>query len=387
MAIEQSTLEIQTEMEGSNTKIIFEIGHPAQVHLFKYIIWDLAKKGHHTKVVARERERVVSPLLDIYGIEHEFMKPNARGMIGKSITLIRNDMTLLRIARKFEPDIFLSVGSPYSAGISSILGKPHISLTDTEDARIQLKLMVPFTESILTPDCFLKAFPEKKHIRYPGYHELAYLHPKRFRPDPSILEYLGVNKDEKYVIMRFSAWDASHDIGQHGFRSYEERLSLVLEIEKYAKVFISSEIPLKGELERRRINIPIHRIHDALYYASLYVGDGHKMAAESGILGTPSIIISTRWNRTGNFRDFVKKYGIVKAFEDIEPVHRTITSLLEGGESAKRMWKRRADKMIRGKIDVTAFLIYFIENYPQSHKIYMEEKDALFANFKGVNNG
>ena len=367
--------------------VIFELGHPAHVHLFKYTIWDLEKKGHEIKIAVREKEGMVSPLLEKYGFVYEMMRPNVQGMPRKAVTMIKNDLVLLKIARRFEPDMFVSVASPYSAHVSTVLGKPHICLTDTEDAGLQLKLMVPFTRSILTPDCFLKDFPKKKHIRYPGYHELAYLHPNRFKPDPSILDYLGVQKDEKYAIMRFSAWDASHDIGQHGFRSDEERLNLVKEAEKYAKVFISSEIPLKGELEKRRINIPIHRIHDALYYASLYVGDGHKMAAESGILGTPSVIISTRWDRTGNFRDFVENYGVVEAFKDIKPAQQRAVDILRSGKKAEDEWRDRARKMLEEKIDVTAFLIYFIENYPESHKIYMEEGDALFKNFKGVNNG
>ncbi len=366
--------------------ILFEVGHPAHVHLFKYLIGELEKNGYRTQIAVREREGMVGPLLEKYGFPYKMMKPNAQGMFGKAVTMIKNDMALLKIARKSKPDIFVSVASPYSAHVSTIIRKPHISLTDTEDAGLQLKLMVPFTETILTPDCFLKSFPEKKHIRYPGYHELAYLHPNRFTPDPSVLEYLGVEKGEKYVIMRFSAWDASHDIGQHGLQSDEERLNLVKEIEKYARVFISSEIPLKGGLERRRINIPIHRVHDALYYASLYVGDGHKMAAESGILGTPSIIISTRWDRTGNFRDFVNKYDVVRAFKEIDEARDASLSVLQSKTEAEK-WRERAENMLAEKIDLTAFLRYFIENYPASHKIYMEEGDALFNKFKGVNHG
>ncbi len=366
--------------------ILFEVGHPAHVHLFKYVIWELEKQGHAVQIAVREREGMVAPLIEEYGFPYQMMSPNARGIFAKAMTMIKNDMFLLKIAGKSKAEMFISVGSPYSAHVATITRKPHICLTDTEDADLQLKLMAPFTRTILTPDCFLKKFPPKKHIRYPGYHELAYLHPNRFKPDPSILAYLGIKEDEKYVIMRFSAWDASHDIGQYGFRSDEERFALVEELEKYAKVFISSEIPLKGGLERRRINIPIHRIHDALYYAALYVGDGHKMAAESGVLGTPSVIISTRWDRTGNFRDFVSRYGIIEAFKNVNMARdRAITIL--NSEIERKGWKLRAEKMLNKKIDVTAFLIHFIENYPESHKIYMEGADALFNKFKGVNNG
>jgi len=360
-------------------RVLFEVGHPAHVHLFKSIAYKIREDGHEILFAVRERENTVSDLLKHYGFEYEMMIPTAESMVGKAIALMKNDFSLLKIGRNFNPAILINVGSAYSAHVSRMLGKPHICLTDTEDATLQLKLMVPFTKTILTPDCFLKQFPPKKHIRYPGYHELAYLHPSRFTPDSSVLEYLGVEKGEKYVMMRFSAWDASHDVGQHGFKSDEERLAIIEEIEKYAKVFISSEIPLRGKLDKRRINIPIHRIHDALYYASLYVGDGHKMAAESGILGTPSIIVSTRWDRTGNFKDFVEKYGIVEAFKDVKPAQQRALDILRSGKKAEDEWRGRAKKMLEEKIDVASFLTYFIENYPHSHRESMEGR--IFERF------
>ena len=363
-------------------KILFEIGHPAHVHLFKYVFPQLEKDGHEIKIMVKEREGAVGCLLKHYGFEYANLQHNSPHLMGKAKNMILNEIKIFKIAKKFNPDIFVSVASPFSAHVSSILKKPHICLTDTEDANLQLALMVPFTKSILTPDCFLKQFPYHKHIKYPGYHELAYLYPNRFTPDPSVLDYLGVEKGEDYVIMRFSAWDASHDISQHGFRSNKERLMFVRELEKYAKVFISSEIPLKGKLESRRINIPPYRIHDALYYASLYVGDGHKMAAESGILGTPSILVSTRWKKTGNFIDFVKKYNTVEAFEDINSAILRSIELLQNQKEEKKMWLSKAKNMVKEKIDVSVFLVYFIENYPESHKIYLEKRENFFKAFK-----
>jgi len=362
-------------------RITFEIGHPAQVHLFRYVLSEL-KDRHEIRILIKERESMVGVLLNHYGFEYSVLQPNSPNIFGKMKNLVINDIKLFNISRELRTDVFVSVASPYSAHVSALLGKPHISLTDTEDANIQLKLMVPFTDAILTPDCFLKDFPENKHIRYPGYHELAYLHPKRFKPDPSILELLGVEKDEKYVIMRFSAWDASHDLGQHGFRSDDERMKLVKMIEKHAKVFITSEIPMVGDLEKRRINIPPHRIHDALHFSSLYIGDGHKMAAEAGILGVPSILISTRWKRTGNFIDFVKKYHTVEAFEEVNNARKRALEILQDAERNKREWKERSESMLKDKIDVSSFLIYFIENYPESHKEYIEDADSLFKKFK-----
>ena len=56
--------------------------------------------------------------------------------------------------------------------------------------------------------------------------ELCYLHPNYFTPDPHVLNMLGVKRNEKYVILRFVSWDASHDIGQTGL-DYGTKIKLV----------------------------------------------------------------------------------------------------------------------------------------------------------------
>ena len=48
----------------------------------------------------------------------------------------------------------------------------------------------------------------------------------RFTPDITVLQELGVSPEEKYVILRFVSWNASHDIGHKGI-SYENKLKAI----------------------------------------------------------------------------------------------------------------------------------------------------------------
>ncbi len=41
----------------------------------------------------------------------------------------------------------------------------------------------------------------KRHIKLNSYKELAYLHPNYFTPDPSVLDELALEKDEKLVVL------------------------------------------------------------------------------------------------------------------------------------------------------------------------------------------
>jgi predicted glycosyltransferase len=144
-------------------KIIFELGHPAHVHLHKNIMWELKRKNHNIKVVIREREQMVGPLLQKYNFTYENICPAANGITKKILTTFNNDLGLLKISKRFNPDMYVSSFSPYSSQVSAIRDKPHIGFCDTEDLpELQFKMINPFIDAILTPDCYLKKFPKKK---------------------------------------------------------------------------------------------------------------------------------------------------------------------------------------------------------------------------------
>ena len=177
---------------------------------------------------------------------------------------------------------------------------PHIGFTDTENATLLDSITVPFVNVKLTSKSYLKPLG-KNHYRYNGNIELAYLHPNRFQPNKSVLRKIGVKKEEQYIIIRFIAWNAYHDIGFEGV-PISDKVKLVKKLSKYAKVYISSENGLPEELKKYKINIEPECMHDVLYYASIFIGESATMAAESGILGTPSIYLASWGKKCGNFR-------------------------------------------------------------------------------------
>jgi uncharacterized protein len=144
-------------------------------------------------------------------------------------------------------------------------------------AVLRANLFLYFTNVVFYYEHPLKS---RKVIKYAGYHELAYLHPKRFTPDKTVLQELGVNENEKFVIMRFVSWNATHDVGHKGI-SFENKLRAIKEFSKYAKVFISSESELPNELKKYKINIEPNRIHDAIAFSSLLFGESATMVSEA----------------------------------------------------------------------------------------------------------
>lgn len=359
-------------------RILIDIGHPAHVHLFKHFAWEMQKKGHTIFFTCREKEFEIE-LLKSYGFEYKSFGKKYSSKFGKLWGLIEFDIKELFHGLKFRPDLFLSHGSIYAAHAAFLLQKPHISLEDTFNFE-QIKIYLPFTTVVLTGDYEHPVLGDKE-IKYAGYHELAYLHPKYFTPDKNILIELGVNKNEKYVIMRFVAWNATHDYGHKGI-SFENKLKAIREFERYARVFISAEAELPDELKEYKIRIPPYKIHDALNFASLLFGESSTMAEECSMLGTPSIFL----NEKGTYytSHLEKEYQFLFNYsESIADQEKAIEKGIEILTTAgiKEEWQKRRQKMLADKIDVTAFLVWFVENYPESVRIIREQPEYQF-NFK-----
>lgn len=352
-------------------RILVDIGHPAHVHYFRNMIYLLRKQGHKISITTRDKD-VSIKLLDAYGFEYVCTGRNYYSKCGKMWSLLRNEFNILVESLRFKPDVFLSCLLPFPAHIGSILRKPVIGLTDTEHARMNHALAKPFTDAIIVPTCF-KHSMGKKEIRFNGFLELCYLHPNYFTPDPSILDLLGVKKDEKYLIMRFVSWHASHDIGHRGL-SLEMKRKAVREFSKYARVFISSEGELPQDLTPYELKIPPEKMHDVLDYAYLYFGESGTMATEAALLGTPAVRVSTIAKLLGNYKELQNKYKLLYFFDSEYEGFNKALELLQNSV-VKEKWKLRRDKLLADKIDVTAFMVWFVENYPDSFKRLRKDPD------------
>ena len=340
-------------------RIIIDIGHPAHVHYFKNFVKIMEKKGHIFLIIARDKE-VTNELLDCYNISFISRGKGGISLLGKLFYLLKANYLIFRYAIKFQPDIFLGFSSIYSSQVAFLLRRPSIVFDDTEHAALEHLMYKPFTNVILTPKCFKKDFG-KKHIHFNGYMELCYLHPNYFTPDSSILELLKVKRDEKYVILRLVSWNASHDVGHSGL-SIDMKHKVVNELSKYAKVFISSEGKLPEDLKKYQIKIPPEKMHDVLAFASVFIGEGATMASECAMLGTPAIYVNSL---TAGTLEEQEKLGLIYGFRNSVGVLEKTLELLNNSQLGQVHQARRG-KMLAEKIDVTEFMIWFVENYSES---------------------
>ncbi len=343
-------------------RIFLDIGHPAHVHYFSNFVAEMTGRGHEFLISARDKE-MAHHLLDALGLPYIDRGKGSDSVVGKILYMVRAEAMLLPHARRFQPDLFLSFGSFYAAHLSTLLRRPHITFDDTENARLGQLFYRPFTDTVLSPDTFGPTFGSK-HLKFPGYMELCHLHPDRFVPDADKVRAAGIDPDRTYSVLRFVAWNANHDLG-HGGVAVETKIRAAREFGEFGRVLISSEGPLPAELEDQRVSFPAEIVHHVLAFADLVYGESATMASEAAVLGTPAVYLDDvgRGYTTEQEREFGMVSNFTESPEDQDASLRRGRELLEAGKSALAS-KRAA--MLKAKIDVTAFMIWFVENYPDS---------------------
>jgi uncharacterized protein len=358
-------------------KIAFFLNTPAHVHLYKHVITNLKSRGHKTIILARNYGDTVD-LLNEMDFDYFVYANVPSSKYGKILALPFNVLMAYNFLRKENPDLLVGMGV-YSAYTSQLLHKKCIIFNDSEPTPIQFMLFKPFVDTILTPSSFIKDLGPK-HIKFNSFKELAYLHKNYFTPDPSIYDFLGIKQNEDYILLRFNAFDAVHDLRISGF-SLDQKKLLINELSKNTRVFISTELTLPDDFNKYLLKIPKSRIHDILYYAKLVVADTQTITTEAAILGTPVIRFNSFVGKKdmGNFIELENKYHLIFNFNDPKKAIAKAIELIQKPE-LKNEWEQKRNKLLADKIDTTQFLISFIGNYPES----LEKIKSAHKNSKSI---
>jgi len=361
--------------------VLIDINHPGHVHLFLHFYYLLKEKKNNIYVTVKNITSAIH-LLDIYKIPYIFLGRKSDSLCGKALNQFFYDYKIFELFNKLK--IHYAFGSSITVDHASFLSKTisfHLSDDDPKVVPLVIKYAHPFANHILCPDVLDFPKHRKKTIKYPGYHELAYLHPHRFQPDKKVLEEAGIKEEENYFILRFNSFKAHHDIGVKGL-SLENKRKLISMLKPHGKIFITSERELETEFEEYRITIEPHKIHSFLYYATMFIGDSQTMTSEAAVLGVPSLRCNSFAGRISYLEEQEKKYGLTYAFlpENFDLLLDKLKELLKM-PYLREEWQKRRQKMLADKIDVTAFMVWFIENYPQSREM-VEDTEEFWGRFR-----
>jgi len=212
--------------------LLFDIGHPGQVHLFRNAIGILMERGHDITVTVKDLPSA-RQLLDAYGIPWISLGKKYDALLLKGLSQLRYDYSLWKIARERKTDI--AIGSSITIAHASVLHRMKSILLDDDDAdavRLFSLFAHPFADTVLSPSALAHQRTHRRDIVYAGTHELFYLHPKRFTPDPSVPEKAGIDLSKPYFIARFVSGKAYHDRGERWI-TMEQKLRIIRLLEKH----------------------------------------------------------------------------------------------------------------------------------------------------------
>ena len=360
------------------------LGHPAHFHNLKHVAENLKRDGYNVYFAIKEKD-ILETLCKDAGYEYYKLREgrgNSKLALVKSV--LGMEWKMLKFIRKNK--IELLIGSTLSFAAAKIASIPVLVLCE-DDAHIAphfAKIVYPFATAVFSPTLCDNGKWEYKSIKYPGFQKLATLHPNQFKADSEVVIRNGIDPNKPYFLMRFAKLNAHHDAGVSGISNDIAR-RLVELLSPHGKIYITSERALEPEFEQYRLHINPLDIHHVMAFATLYIGDSQSMAVEAAMLGTPSL----------RFNDFVgaKKIGVMEELEHVygltygisshepEQLYSKIEELL-AKPNLREEFQTRRQKMLADKIDVTAFLTWFIEEYPESASLAKNADESFWARFR-----
>lgn len=332
-------------------KILFDIGHPAHVHLFKNLIYNFQKNGDKITVVSRDKD-ITTTLLDHYKIKHTIISKQSTNSIGMLKELIERDIKIIKIHHKEKFDI--AIGTSFSIGLLSFLFKVKTFIFSEDDDNVvplMLLLSYPLATKIVNPNCLKFKYFKNKRILHNSYQKLAYLHPNNFKPRISILKKYNL-KPYKYIIIRLSALKAHHDLRVKGLDQ-----NLLKKIKN-----ICSKYQIISSKENLVNKIKPWDMHHVLSYAKMVISDSQSMTVEAAVLGVPSI-------RYGNFKgkisilNEIEKYKLSSSFLPNQK-NKMINKIQEiiHQKKIENIYQIRKDKLLKDKTDFNRWMVNYFSN-------------------------
>jgi predicted glycosyltransferase len=350
--------------------LLFYAGHPAQYHFLKFAARGLKGNGHHLYWVIKTKD-VLEELLKDNNEEYFNILPEGRKQSKIQILtgLIKRDIRLFGYVLNKKIDLLVGT-DPSLSHVGWLLRIPVLTvLEDDIDVISSLaKLTFPFTTHIISPKNVRVGRFRAKKIGYDGYMKLAYLHPEYFSPNDSRI-------NQPYFLIRLSGLNAYHD---HGINGLNESLldRVIAKLTERGVVCISSENQLPVKYDRYILEIPHSDIHHYLANAAMLVSDSQSMSMEAAMLGVPSVRFSDFAGRISVLEELETKYRLTFGIPASEPqkLLDKIEEILSDNKLSET-FKLRQKEMLSDKINVTAFMIWLIENYPESARIMKENPD------------
>jgi len=284
---------LQFAIQSKYLNIWFDVLTPKQLVFFEPMIKRI-KKNNTVLCTSRDYDQVTQ-LAKIRNLKLVIVGKHGGSKRHDKLNASLHRAKLLSTKiKKFSPDITISFCSPEAARVSYGLDIAHICFSDSPHANAVMRLVVPLIQKLLVP----WIIPKKEFVKF-GINSNDIIHYKAI--DASIIAKRKVSKNSKrldkesgrrVILVRVEEEYASY--------STKKRPAIPI-IKEIIKNFSDQEIIVMGRYTSqvrhldqtfgKKIRV-LNKIVDSktlLENASVFVGSGGTMTAESALLGIPTI--------------------------------------------------------------------------------------------------
>lgn len=292
--------------------IVFDIGHPAHINFFKNAIFKLHKEGHRIEIFGLKRGKIP----DILYREFPHFNIKIVGRHRNNIFSIIFEANIFKFIFLFanlickDVDVGVSVGSFTLGACLKILNKKNIQFDDDPESSQNL-----FFEKLTADEIHIPPIMDKvgKFVIFNGLKEWAYLSPKYFEPNISILSSYNIEPHNYLFLREVSSGSLNYlDQGSFTIAFFANKLN------SNFKVIFSLEDKSKRSFYPQNwilLEEPVPDIHSLMYYSRVVISSGDSMAREGAMLGRPSIYCGKRIMKANNI---MKKRGVLFQIEPKE---------------------------------------------------------------------
>jgi len=357
-------------------RILFDVTHPAHVHLFRPLAERITAEGGEVMFVGRRKDLAVE-LLEAFSLPH-FIPPSRRsgpGSAGDALEFAERTGALRRTIHDWGPEVLLTRNP---TGAVAGLGTRTWTVFDTDDGRtvgLHYWAARPFAD-VITSSIHDPEDHGRRHRRYRSLKALGFLSPPHFVPDPAIRDRYGA-PDGPLFVVRLSRHDASHDRRIIGIDS-ATRTALLHMLLSVGHVVLSMEGQdtrlhphrTDGSTDHEHRVVRATDFHHLLAAASLCVGDSQSVAAEAAVLGVPVIRLSGFTGRTFYLTLLEEQYGLIRNYRpgEEDALLSEVRTVLDDLAGARADARDSADRLRAGTEDLIAWFYGLITELSKRRK-------------------
>lgn len=292
-------------MSLSGKKIWIDVEQPKTAIMFNSLFKMFKDEDIELLITARDYDSTYQ-ILDDFGISYKKIGRHGGEKIEDKLETYINRMKhLFPLIKKFLPDYFVTFLSVEGTRIAYGLRIPSIAINDEPRNEAVCKLIHPFIDNVITPECIPKelyiqlyADPEKI-VRYNGLDEIAWI--SQYIPNPNILKKLDLEKGE-FLILRTEPTHASYLIDKIKpeetqismflptiFKEFPNYKYFVLVRSKIQEQFLIKKLKAFSKEENVIITHYLPHLVDLCFYGALVISGGGTIVRESSLLNVPSI--------------------------------------------------------------------------------------------------